>query len=65
MALFKYKLSGNGSASTMHIPGGNNFDASTKVRDDLNRIELWCKDDNLNKIRYLHGHSVGDQKTYY
>ena len=33
--------------STIHISGGNISDIQTKVQEDLNRIELWCKDNNM------------------
>jgi hypothetical protein len=33
--------------STIHISGKNISDIQTKVQEDLNRIELWCKDDNM------------------
>jgi hypothetical protein len=32
---------------TIHIPGKNISDILTKVQEDLNRIELWCKDNNM------------------
>ena len=35
--------------STIHISGKNISDIQTKVQEDLNRIELWCKD---NKYVY-------------
>ena len=41
--------------STIHISGKNISDIQTKVQEDLNRIELWCKDNNMfincNKIK--------------
>jgi hypothetical protein len=33
--------------STIHISGKNISDIQTKVQEDLNRIELWCKDNNM------------------
>jgi hypothetical protein len=33
--------------STIHISGENILDIQTKVQEDLNRIELWCKDNNM------------------
>jgi hypothetical protein len=33
--------------STIHISGENISDIQTKVQEDLNRIELWCKDNNM------------------
>ena len=33
--------------STIHISGENRSDLQTKVQEDLNRIELWCKDNNM------------------
>ena len=33
--------------STIHISGGNISDIQTKVQEDLNRIELLCKDNNM------------------
>ena len=33
--------------STIHISGENISDIQTKVQEDLNRIELWCKDKNM------------------
>ena len=33
--------------STIHISGENSSDIQTKVQEDLNRIELWCKDNNM------------------
>jgi len=35
--------------STIHISGENISDIQTKVQEDLNIIELWCKD-NKNKL---------------
>jgi hypothetical protein len=34
--------------SKIHISGENISDIQTKVQEDLNRIELWCKD-----IKYI------------
>jgi hypothetical protein len=43
--------------STIHISGKNISDIQTKVQEDLNRIELWCKDNNMfincNKTKYI------------
>jgi hypothetical protein len=33
--------------STIHISWENISDIQTKVQEDLNRIELWCKDNNM------------------
>ena len=33
--------------STIPISGENISDIQTKVQEDLNRIELWCKDNNM------------------
>jgi hypothetical protein len=33
--------------STIHISGKNISDIQTKVQEDFNRIELWCKDNNM------------------
>jgi hypothetical protein len=33
--------------STIHISGKHISDVQTKVQEDLNRIELWCKDNNM------------------
>ena len=33
--------------STIHISGENISDIQTKVQEDLNRIEFWCKDNNM------------------
>jgi hypothetical protein len=33
--------------STIHISGENISAIQTKVQEDLNRIELWCKDNNI------------------
>jgi hypothetical protein len=33
--------------STIHITGVNISDIQTKVQEDLNRIELWCKGNNM------------------
>ena len=33
--------------STIHISRENISDIQTKVPEDLNRIELWCKDNNM------------------
>jgi hypothetical protein len=30
-----------------YISGKNISDIQTKVQEDLNRIELWCKDNNM------------------
>ena len=37
----------NTDDSTIHISGENISDIQTKVQEDLNRIELWCKDNNM------------------
>ena len=43
--------------STIHISGENISDIQTKVQEDLNRIELWCKDNdmfiNCNKTKCI------------
>jgi hypothetical protein len=45
--------------STIHISGKNISDIQTKVQEDLNRIELWCKDNmfinciNCNKTKCI------------
>jgi hypothetical protein len=33
--------------STIHISGRNILDIQIKVQEDLNKIELWCKDINM------------------
>jgi hypothetical protein len=33
--------------STIHISRENISDIQSKVPEDLNRIELWCKDNNM------------------
>jgi hypothetical protein len=33
--------------STIHISREHISDIQTKVQEDLNRIELWCKDNNM------------------
>jgi hypothetical protein len=33
--------------STIHISGKNMSDIQTKVQEDLNIIELWCRDNNM------------------
>ena len=33
--------------STIHISGENISAIQTKIQEDLNRIELWCKDKNM------------------
>ena len=33
--------------STIHISGENISAIQTKIQEDLNRIELWCKDNNM------------------
>ena len=43
-------------SSTIHISGKNISDIQTKVQEDLNRIELWCKDNmfiNCNKTKCI------------
>jgi hypothetical protein len=42
--------------STIHISGENISDIQTKVQEDVNRIELWCKDNmfiNCNKTKCI------------
>jgi hypothetical protein len=34
--------------SIIHISGRNTSDIHIKVQEDLNRIELWCKDNNMH-----------------
>ena len=39
--------------STIHISGRNISDIQTKVQEDLNRIELWCKDNMSINCKYF------------
>ena len=51
--------------STIHISGENISDIQTKVQEDLNRIELWCKDNNMfincNKTKCI---TVGTKQKF-
>jgi hypothetical protein len=48
--------------STIHISGGNISDIQTKFQEDLNIIELLCKDNNMfincNKTKFIEGYTV-------
>jgi hypothetical protein len=44
--------------STIHISGENRSDLQTKVQEDLNRIELWCKNKKNVKKNIAHNLNI-------